>query len=79
MMTLGGPLLTNIYGTVHLGAIKSAIFSCNIAASALSPFLFGYFMDLGVDILTLFFYCGLYASIMWIFAFPICRSQRKIT
>lgn len=77
MNTLGGPLLANIYGTVHLGAIKSALFSCNIVATALSPFLFGYFMDLGVNIITLFSYCGIYASFIWLLAFPLCPDSQE--
>lgn len=76
MSTTGGPLLSKLYGTKHLGGIKSIVFSWSIFASAVSPFLFGLLMDKGIDIKLLFFICSFYASIVWLLAFPICRGMR---
>jgi MFS family permease len=76
MMTIGGPLLSHLYGTKHLGGIKSLVFSWSIFGSALSPFLFGFFMDKGIDIKTLFFVCSFYSGGIWLLAFPICKNIR---
>lgn len=74
MMTTGGPLLSKLYGTQHLGGIKSLVFSWSIFGSALSPFLFGLLMDHGINIKTLFFACSFYSGIVWLLAFPICHN-----
>ncbi len=42
-----------VYGTAHLGAIRSLAFTIMILAAALSPGLVGWFLDLGADIDTL--------------------------
>lgn len=76
MSTIGGPLLAQMYGTKNLSSVKSILFSSAIVASALSPFLFGYFMDRGVSILTLFGYVIVYAAVIWVLAFPICAYKK---
>lgn len=79
MGTTGGPLLARLYGTEHLGGIKSLLFACNILATALSPFMFGLFMDWGIDILTLFFWGSFYSGVIWLLAFPICKEPAPAT
>lgn len=76
MMTLGGPLLASLYGTKHLGSIKSLFFSMAILASALSPFTFGLLMDMGYDVLDQLAAMMIYAGLVWILAFPVCKNLK---
>jgi MFS family permease len=71
----GGPFLAKLYGTKSLGSIKALLFSSSILSSALSPFIFGLFMDRGVGILTLFALCGVYAFFAFLASFYVCRSK----
>ena len=75
--TVGGPLLVQLYGTKHLGAIKSLLFATSILSSALSPFMMGYLQDQGVDILTQFSWFMYYSGIIWIIAFPLCAKAKQ--
>ena len=75
MATIGGPLLASMYGTKYLSSVKSIVFSSAIVASALSPLMFGYLMDQGVSILTIFFSIIFYAGTIWLLAFPMCRKK----
>lgn len=74
MITTGGPLLAKLYGTKYMSSIKSITHSSAILASALSPFMFGYLMDAGVEIRTLLSYIVFYSATIWILAFPICKN-----
>lgn len=73
--TAGGPLLAFLYGTRHMGAIKSLLFSMAILSSALSPFLFGYLMDQGINILTIFSGIAYFSGTLWILGPFICRKK----
>jgi MFS family permease len=46
--TLVGALWPEVYGTCHMGAIRSVAFSCMVFASAAGPGLVGWLIDLGV-------------------------------
>jgi MFS family permease len=48
--TLLGALWAEIYGTRHLGAIRSLAMAGSVFASAIAPGLIGVLLDLGVDI-----------------------------
>ena len=74
--TTGGPLLTKLYGSQYLGSVKSLLFSANILSSALSPFIFGFFLDRGVEITTLFLSVTFYSGFIWLLAFPICAETK---
>lgn len=78
MNTIGGPLLAYLYGTQHLGSIKSMLFSANILASALSPFTFGLFMDLGYDVTTQLSWIIYYSAGIWLIAFPLCSKPKRL-
>ncbi len=41
-----------VYGTAHLGAIRSLVQALMVAISAMSPFIFGELFDIGVTIET---------------------------
>lgn len=44
---LGGPLFVELYGTQHLGSIKSLSTSLMICSTSISPFVIGFFLDQG--------------------------------
>lgn len=48
--TLIGTLWAELFGTRHLGAIRSVAFATQVLASALAPGLLGVLIDLGVDL-----------------------------
>jgi MFS family permease len=75
--TVGGPLLVQLYGTKHLGAIKSLLFSTGILSSALSPLMMGYLQDQGIDIMTQFSWFIYYTAIIWVVAIPLCAKKSK--
>lgn len=45
-----GALLTELYGTIHLGTIRALITSVLVLASALGPGLAGWWIDMGFDL-----------------------------
>ena len=49
-LTLLGALWAEMYGVMHLGAIRSLVWGLVVFASALSPVLFGYLLDAGVTV-----------------------------
>lgn len=49
-MTLLGALWAEMYGVLHLGAIRSLVWALVVGASALAPMLFGYLFDRGVGV-----------------------------
>lgn len=68
-----GSLWPEIYGTRKLGAIRSMMMAIMVLATAISPVLFGYFIDHGVDALSLFGACAVYvfiASLMMMASYP---------
>ena len=48
-----GSLWAELYGLESLGAVKALIHACTVFASALSPVIFGYIIDLGMGIITI--------------------------
>lgn len=68
-----GSLWPEIYGTRKLGAIRSMMMAIMVLATAISPVLFGYFIDHGVDAFGLFGACAVYvliASLMMMASYP---------
>jgi len=49
--TVAGAIWPELYGTAHLGAIKSLAKAMNVFASAMSPWIFGLLFDAGFGIL----------------------------
>lgn len=62
----GGPVLARLYGTLHLGAIKSMLSAAVICGTAVAPPLFGLLMDRGIGMATILQGCGLYVILAWI-------------
>jgi len=48
-----GSLWSELYGLENLGTVKALIHACTVFASALSPVIFGYIIDLGMGINTI--------------------------
>ena len=48
-----GSLWAELYGLENLGSVKALLHACMIFSSALSPVIFGYMIDFGLDILSL--------------------------
>lgn len=44
-----GALWAEVYGTAHIGAIRSLVTAFGVLSSSVSPVLFGYLIDRGVD------------------------------
>ncbi|WP_139141445.1 MFS transporter [Pseudohongiella acticola] len=68
-----GSLWPEIYGTRKLGAIRSMMMAIMVLATAISPVLFGYFIDHGVDAYGLFGVCAVYvffASLLMMASYP---------
>lgn len=49
-LTLLGALWAEMYGVLHLGAIRSLVWALVVGASALAPMLFGHLFDRGVGV-----------------------------
>ncbi len=67
-----GPLWAELYGVLHLGAIKSLGTALSVLASALSPFLLGWLIDIAFSVEHLAFGSGcfiLLACTLAVFAF----------
>lgn len=68
-----GSLWPEIYGTRKLGAIRSMMMAVMVLATAVSPVLFGYFIDNGVNAFGLFGACAVYvfiATLMMLASYP---------
>lgn len=71
-------LWAEIYGTRHLGAIRSLATAIMIFATAAAPWVFGLFIDGGVTAMALFSGCAwyiLFAAIMVQLAFPFNSNK----
>ena len=71
--TLGGPVLARLYGTKHLGAIKSMMFSTLIVASAISPALIGILLDQGFDIMRILSWFLFYIVAAFCILIPVLK------
>lgn len=59
-MTLFGSLWPEVYGTDHLGSIRSVTVSVAVLATAAGPGLTGTLIDHGIDLPTQMVYFGVY-------------------
>ncbi|MEP4766779.1 MAG: MFS transporter [Roseibium sp.] len=66
--TLVGALWPEVYGTRHMGAIRSVAFAIMVFASAAGPGLIGWLIDAGIpfdtQVLTMAFYCLAFCFVM---------------
>lgn len=65
-----------IYGTAHLGAIRSVVVAVMVLASAMGPGITGYLIDAGVDYSLQLALMGVYSLAA---AFLMWRVSRRLT
>lgn len=68
-----GSLWPEIYGTRKLGAIRAMNMAIMVLATAISPVLFGYYIDQGASVSGLFGACALYvlvAALLMLLSYP---------
>ncbi len=70
-------LWAELYGVRHLGAIKSLGSSIAIFGTALSPALFGWLLDRGIDFDEIIWGNVALALISSVFAFVVCTRERR--
>ena len=75
-LTLFGTLWPEIYGTGHLGAIRSAVVPLMVLAAALGPGLAGVLIDRGVSYPALLAAMGLYCLALPLVLIPVGRVLR---
>jgi MFS family permease len=77
--TLSGAMWPELYGTQHLGAIRSVVVATMVFASAAGPGLTGYLIDAGVDYDLQLAAMGLYSLVaaagMWTVSMRIRRPR----
>ncbi|TIP91100.1 MAG: MFS transporter [Mesorhizobium sp.] len=74
--TLEGAMWPEIYGTAHLGAIRSVVVAVMVLASAMGPGITGYLIDAGVDYALQLALMGVYSLAA---AFLMWRVSRRLT
>jgi len=79
--TLVGAFWPEVYGTRHMGAIRSVAFAFMVFASAGGPGLVGWLLDLGVSfdlqIGIMGFYCLVYSGVLVLMARAYCPLQQS--
>jgi len=61
-VTLSGPLWAELYGTTHLGAIRSLVVAALVGSTAAAPGFMGLLLDHGIALETQLFCFALYAA-----------------
>jgi predicted MFS family arabinose efflux permease len=74
-VTVMGPLWAEVYGVLHLGAIKALGSALSVFSSALSPFLLGWLIDKGASIDTLALGSAVYVMLACALAFFAFRAR----
>lgn len=79
--TLFGAIWPEVYGTLHLGAVRSLIMAAMVIASALGPGATGWLIDLGigfeVQLMVMGIYCLFAAVLMVLVARALVRRQAQ--
>jgi MFS family permease len=72
-----GSLWPEIYGTRKLGSIRAMNMAIMVTATSVSPVLFGYFIDTGIDAAGLYGACAMYvfvAMLLMLMSYPSNRE-----
>ncbi len=77
MYTINTTLWSDLYGNVHLGSIRSLMVSIMVFGTALAPAGFGFVLEHGVSITTLFHACSIYLLLASLLQFFIWKSSDK--
>ncbi len=75
--TLEGAMWPEIYGTDHLGSIRSVVVAAMVLSSALGPGVTGYLIDIGVDYSLQLASMGAYALAATILMWKVSRSLAR--
>lgn len=77
--TLFGAIWPEVYGTLHLGAVRSIIMAAMVIASALGPGATGWLIDLGIgfeiQLVAMGIYCLITAVLMYLVMRALDRRQ----
>jgi MFS family permease len=73
--TLSSPFFSELYGTLHLGAIKSMTTAAMVFSSALAPVLMGRMIDLDVSMEAMALVSAAYMAVASVLAFYACRRK----
>ena len=76
--TISGPFWSDMYGSQHLGAIKSLTSSLTAFSSAIAPFAMGWLIDRGISIEVLALGSAIYiafATGLALYARSLCRES----
>jgi MFS family permease len=76
-LTLQGALWAEVYGTGHLGAVRSMVYAVMVVATAASPVLFGALLDAGVTFETISAWSVAAAILASAAAVPVAVTMRK--
>ena len=75
--TVTAPFWSEMYGSKHLGSIKSLGTSVMVFCTALSPVIFGWYIDRGTSMETLAMASAIYILLTSTLAFYACRLRIK--
>ncbi|MEM1154383.1 MAG: MFS transporter [Pseudomonadota bacterium] len=77
--TISSPFYAEMYGSLHLGSIKSVVAASMVLASAIAPILIGWGIDRGITIDRMALVAALYTVIAAMLAAYAARSHRHRT
>ena len=75
-LTLQGALWAEIYGTAHLGAIRSLVWGLVVFSTAIAPVLFGLLLDSGVKMNAIAGGCVAAAGLAAVLTLPVTRGAQ---
>ncbi|WP_245426944.1 hypothetical protein [Mesorhizobium sp. YM1C-6-2] len=75
--TLEGAMRPEIYGTDHLGSIRSVVVAAMVLSSAVGPGVTGYLIDIGVDHSLQLASMGAYALAATVLMWKVSRSLAR--
>jgi len=72
---VSGSIWSEVYGTRHLGSIRSVVFACMVLASALGPGITGALIDLGVSFEWQLKVLGVFCLVIAVVQVPVSRHM----
>lgn len=72
-----GAIWPEVYGTRHLGAVRSVVSAAMVFASALGPGLTGWLIDLGIGFEQQLLVMSLYCVLTMMVLFPVSRTLQR--
>ena len=72
-----GAIWPEVYGTRHLGAVRSVVSAAMVFASALGPGLTGWLIDMGTGFDVQLLFMSAYCAATMLVLFPVSRTLRE--